>query len=179
MPAALLMATAQAVLRSQLICGGRCSLQELISRLNVLIGQFTSVEEYLTAFVGLYEIDTGRLEFVNAGHPAGFVITRDKEVVRLEPADLVVGVIPDYDFKVFETTLNRDDVMILYSDGVTELFDPDEEQFGEERLLELLGKVRDRNLEDICGDLIAALDQFRRGHPRSDDITLLGLKRLS
>ena len=145
----------------------------------MLISQFTSVEQYLTAILGHYDTENGRLEFINAGHPTGFIITREKEVVRLEPSDLVIGVIPDYEFKVFETTLNRDDVMILYSDGVTELFDPDEEQFGEERLLELLGRIRDRSLEDICGDMIASLDQFRRGHPRSDDITLLGLKRLS
>ena len=176
-PASLLMANAQAVLRSHLLRGANYSLKILAERLNGLICQFTSVEQYISAVLGIYETETGRLEYINAGHPSGFIIDENHEIVRLEPSDLVIGVLPDYEFKIFETSLKPDDLLVFYSDGVTELFDTAEEQFGEERLLEFLCRCQGKDLATLCSDAIASLDNFRKGHPRSDDITLLALKR--
>lgn len=177
-PASLLMANAQAVLRSHLLKGGSYSLPQLAERLNGLICQFTSVEQYISAVIGIYETDSGRMEYINAGHPAGFIITANGDTVRLEPSDLVIGVLPDYEFRVYETYLQNDDLLLFYSDGVTELFNISEEQFGEERLLEVLHRAREMTLEKLSAEIISTLNQFRREQPRSDDITLLALRRL-
>jgi sigma-B regulation protein RsbU (phosphoserine phosphatase) len=114
-----------------------------------------------------------RLEYVNAGHAGGLVAVPGEEPVALtSTGPLLSAALPDLGWELRELDWGPDHRLLLYTDGITEATDGDEEQFGEARIRALVGR-RPGKGRGLLDGILAAVDEFTRGHPADDDQTLL------
>jgi serine phosphatase RsbU (regulator of sigma subunit) len=177
LPAALLMSSMQATLRALLERTG--SLAELAGHASALLYASTPPEKYVTAaFVELAPA-TGTVTFVGAGHLDNLVVRASGEVVPLVSTGMPLGLFPPGDgYDQSTHTLDPGDALVLFSDGVTEAQNVDDEEFGEERLLEVLRGCSGQSAETLIDRTFAAIDAFAGGAPQFDDITVLVACRL-
>lgn len=175
-PAALLMSNAQAVLRSQLVKGSEIVLEGIADSLNNLICQFSSPEQYITAIFGLFDGDQNVFRFINAGHLSPILVKQNGDLTRLPDSDLIIGIVPGYQFHVNEVTMENGDILFLYSDGITELYGQDEIQFGDEKLAEFLLQHRSNDIHALCANLFELLNRFRGNRSQSDDVTMVAIR---
>ncbi len=171
--AALIMASLQAALRSQALFNGRGpgSTAEIVARLNQHLFRSTSADRYATFFYGVYDAQTRRLEYTNAGHPAPFCITGEK-VQRLSVGGTVLGLFDDrrYESQVIEVPPGS--LLIAYSDGLTEAEDPDGRELGEQRLLDVALRLRQETARvsaKECARGGRSMDRARRADGRHHD----------
>lgn len=172
--AALLMANLQANLRSQ--CAMAIEEPEKILRsMNRLFCENTPDSSYATFFFSEYDDQAGRLRYANCGHLAALLIRRDDRVERLESTGTVLGLFKEWDCSVGETHLFAGDTLALYTDGVTEAFDGDYDEFGEHRLLNCLRRHRDLP-SHLQVDMVINEVQRHSPHEQQDDITVIVAK---
>ncbi|UCD94117.1 MAG: SpoIIE family protein phosphatase [Candidatus Zixiibacteriota bacterium] len=176
MPAALLMANAQAVLRSHLLGSQDIHLSELARSLNHLICEFTSPEQFITCLFGLFDSADNCFRYINAGHEPPIVVRDDGAIEVLDVADIVIGVVPEIVYSVHEIKLNKNDILIIFTDGVTEAFNEEGVQFGDERLKELLKGCVGGEGASVGEQILTTLSTFRGKSAQTDDITMLLLK---
>jgi serine phosphatase RsbU (regulator of sigma subunit) len=172
MPAALLMANLQANLRS--LCATAIDQPErLLQQMNRLFYENTADNAYATFFYSEYDDRTGGLRYANCGHLPALLLRSDGGVERLEATTAVLGLFTEWECRTAERRLTPGDLLVIYTDGITEAFNASEqEEFGEERLIEALRTHRRMSPTDLVG---AILDEVRRfsPHEQSDDITLI------
>lgn len=182
LPASLLMSNMQATLRALL--GRVPSLVELAARTNELLHATTPGNKFVTAILLELEPATGLVNYVNAGHGDCVLLRQNKTVERLEATGLPLGMMPpemlsmlgkEYEEKQFE--LLPGDLLALYSDGVTEAYDEDENEWGDERLINCLHSAESEAAQTIVTTVIKQIDSFAGTAPQHDDITLLIVKR--
>ena len=171
MPAALLMASLQANLRSQ--CATAVDQPErFLQTVNRLFYESTADNAYATFFYSEFDDLAGRLRYANCGHLPALVLRGAGEVERLEPTATVLGLFSTWECRTAELRLSAGDLLAIYTDGITEAFNASDDEFGEERLVETLHAHRDL----APRDLIAAIyDGVRRFSPQEqrDDMTLI------
>lgn len=172
--AALLMANLQANLRSQSAIA-LAEPQRFLQSVNQLFCQNTTESAYATLFFGEYDDGARRLRYSNCGHYSPLVLRRDDTLERLNSTATVLGLFPEWSCSVEETTLRNGDVLALYTDGITEAFDGDGEEFGEERLAELLRQHRGLTAQAMLAAILDEVQQFS-AHKQYDDITLIVAK---
>ncbi|MBL7075090.1 SpoIIE family protein phosphatase [candidate division KSB1 bacterium] len=175
-PAALLMAAVQASLHSQIRTG--CPIEEVVSRINDLIYQSTDPSKFITFFYGILHPQTGEVEYVNAGHNPPLLVRQTGEPEFLEKGGVILGVAPGLPYYKGTLSLSEGDLLVLFTDGVTEAKDPEDREFSEERFYELIGKCRDSSTEEIVSRTLSEIDAFTSGMPQSDDITLVVIKKI-
>jgi sigma-B regulation protein RsbU (phosphoserine phosphatase) len=175
LPASLLMANLQATLRGQTLVDAE--VHERIERSNKLMHRSTDVEKFATLFYGVLCARDHEIAFVNAGHEAPLVFAHDGGVTRLETGGLALGVIDDFPYTQDTLTFARGDVMIIYSDGVTDATNRMAEPFGLERLTSVVRDHRDHPAAVVVGSVIAAVEDHAGGTPQLDDITVVVVKR--
>jgi serine phosphatase RsbU (regulator of sigma subunit) len=173
MPAALLMALLQGSLRTLVTAGLRGS--ELISKLNVHLCANIPSNRLITLFYG--ELDGGRLKYVNAGHNAPFLLRRGGAVERLPATGVALGVIREAAFATAETRIESGDRLVLFTDGVTEASNGQDEEYGEERLVAFLSALRASGPEELIEGLIADVLHFCGNVHTRDDMTLMVVDR--
>lgn len=152
-----------------------------MSSVNERILSDTRGSMFLTAFFGILEPHSGRLVYVNAGHPPGFLINlrRGRESIeRLKPTGMAMGISEKVHWSQKIARINPGDFLILYTDGITETQNAKDEFFGEERLLEVVLAQQGRTAEQIRDDLLVEINRFAAGAPRSDDIAVIVIRRL-
>ncbi len=172
--AALLMANLQANLRSQ------CAIaldepQRLLRSVNKLFYDNTIDSAYASLFFGEYDDQTQLLRYANCGHLSALLLRSDNTLEQLGSTCTVLGLFKEWDCEVEECRLFSGDTLALYTDGITESFNPAGEEFGEQRLIEALR----RNCELPSRDLLAAIvDEVQRFSPQEqyDDVTLIVAK---
>jgi sigma-B regulation protein RsbU (phosphoserine phosphatase) len=169
--ASLLMSNFQASLRSLLTSG--VPLAETVTRMNALMHASTAANKYVTAIFAQCDPSSGRWSVVNAGHNDGVILRADGSVERLKAAGLAVGLMPGRTYSEAEIRLGKGDVLALYSDGVTEANDPDENEFEIERLIEVLRTNATRPSNEIVQAIYEAVDSFAGTAPQYDDITVM------
>ncbi|MCZ6807847.1 MAG: SpoIIE family protein phosphatase [Deltaproteobacteria bacterium] len=174
-PAALLVSTVDAALRVMLE-QSRVDA-ELVGRLNQYVYDASTGNKYVTMVLASLDIKAGRLDFVNAGHNDGFLIRESGQVERLESGGSPVGLLPSAKYAQMSVELGPGDLVCLYSDGITECEDARGDEYGEERLVELLRDQRSKPLEEIEGTLNDAVLGFSAGQPQRDDQTVVLLRR--
>ncbi len=152
-------------------------LHHVVSFTNTyLVKTHGSANMFATLFIGLVNLQTGRLSFINGGNEPPFWVRNDGTVMMLEPTGPVVGVIPEATFAVKEISLEANDLLLTFTDGVPDACNGLNDPFGHECLLELLNPggysptVLIQRIEERLQQFIGTADQF-------DDITLLALKR--
>jgi sigma-B regulation protein RsbU (phosphoserine phosphatase) len=175
LPASLLMSNMQATLRALL--GRIDSLPRLAEEINDLLHATTPSNKYVTAF--LVEIDplTGEARYVNAGHTDGLLLRATGEVLWLKGTGTPLGLLPDLPYEEAKFSLFPGDLLALFSDGVTEAQDREENEFGEARVARLLREVADQPAKSIVERVFAEIDRYAAETPQYDDITLFVVKR--
>jgi serine phosphatase RsbU (regulator of sigma subunit)/catechol 2,3-dioxygenase-like lactoylglutathione lyase family enzyme len=174
--AALLMANLQANLRSQSALA-LDQPQRFLCSVNQLFCQNTSGGSFATLFFAEYDDAARRLRYINCGHLSALLLRVDDSLERLASTATILGAFKEWECEVEESQLFPGDTLALYTDGITEAFNPHREEFGEDRLVEALR--RHRSLAP-CELLTAVVDEVRRfsPHEQHDDITLIIAKCL-
>ena len=178
LPASLVMSNMQATLRALL--GRTASLPALADQASALLYAATTPEKYVTAaFVDL-EVASGALKFVGAGHVDTLVVRRNGDAVMLVSTGTPLGLLqPGLPFGESELTLEPGDLLLLYSDGVTEAQNAAEEEYGSERLLDVVRAAAGESPDVMIARILESIDAFAGDAPQFDDITLLVLMRPS
>jgi phosphoserine phosphatase RsbU/P len=175
-PAALLMANAQAVMRSQLSRITELDLPDIASRLNQLICQFSSPGQFITALFGVLDTDAHTFSYVNAGHVPPVMLMSDGTVTAPREANLVLGVLPDFQFTEHIVDLKQCRLLIIYTDGINEAMNEQDEQYGDDRLIELLRSNLSESAAQIADRAVADIATYRGTREQSDDITMVVVK---
>ncbi|MCH9650052.1 MAG: SpoIIE family protein phosphatase [Deltaproteobacteria bacterium] len=173
--ASLLMSTIQATLRA-LLCP-EIGLAELVSRTSALVFATTPASKYATAFFLVFNPEDGSCRYVNAGHNEGLVVRKDGTVEALLPGGLPVGLFGGGSYQEGEFSLQPGDFVALYSDGVNEANNAEEEEWEMDRFKAALLRLADGTADEIVQGTFAEVDAFAAGAAQYDDITLLVLKR--
>jgi len=175
MPAALLMANVQATLRSQAIsCGRPC---ECLARSNDLLLASTDLERYATLFYGVLDTGEHTIDYCNAGHNPPFIFRKGADPERLKVGGTVVGCFGATDYSDAKVAINPGDVLLIYSDGVTEARDDRGEEFGESGIAALVTSSIDDPAESLLLKLIEMVKAHGGQAPPGDDITVVVVKR--
>ncbi len=179
-PAALLMANLQASLHAQALETGK--VHEVVSRINNLLVRSTESNMFATFFYGLLDRNTSTFTSTNAGHNPPILMRTNGEIERLETGDLVLGFLPDQTYSQNTTSLQVGDVLVLYTDGITEARAPEHETieeklFGEERLIEVIKTNASFSAREIQAAILKTVSAHTKDTPQGDDITLVVIKR--
>ena len=177
LPASLLMSNIQATLRALL--GRIPSLTELSAHTNELLYLSTPSNKYVTAILVDLNPATGRIRFVNAGHTDCLLLRADGEELWLKATGTPLGLLPGMGYEEQGLELHPGDLVALFSDGVTEAMDEEENEYGEARLAEFLRPITNQPAEVLVEKVIAEIDRFAGAAPQHDDITLFIIKRTS
>jgi len=174
MPAALLMANLQANLRSQ------CAIawdqpQRFLRSVNQLFYENTTDSAYATLFFAEYDDKERRLRYANCGHLSGLLLRHDDTLERLAATGTVLGLFQDWDCSIGECRLHSGDSLALYTDGITESFNEAGEEFGEQRLIEVLRRHRELSSQALLASIVDDVRRFSP-HEQHDDITLIVAK---
>ncbi len=174
MPAALLASQLQAAMRSEV--RHHIELAEALSNVNELVHQSTSYEKFATLFVADFDPATGRMRYANAGHNYPLHLTKTSEVHELVVGGLLLGAFPTAKYEQSELNLVDGDVVLFYTDGLSEAEDEQGEQYGEERILQVLKENRHLQPDGIQTKLIDDVQNFLGEVSPQDDLTLIVLK---
>ena len=168
---ALLMANLQANLRGQ-YAEALDDLPRLLKSVNQLFYENSSNSSYATLFFGDYDDSSRRLRYVNCGHLPPLLVRADGQVERLTATNTVLGLFEKWECAVAEVQLAAGDTLVLYTDGVTEAENVQEEQFGESRLIETMLAQRHLPVRSLLETIVETVQKFSEGE-QADDITLV------
>jgi len=173
--AALLMSSLHAAVHAQV---ASCRpITETVGAVNRYLADNTPANRFVTLFYAELDPLTGSLSFINAGHNPPIIAHESGAFEHLGAGGVPLGIIPDFDFREGRTQLRPGDVLIAYSDGVTETQSPAGEEFGTMRLQEVITQNLDLSAAGLRDKIEAALSAFAQGTPAVDDITLVIVKR--
>jgi sigma-B regulation protein RsbU (phosphoserine phosphatase) len=173
-PASLMMANIQAFL--QVICRQGIRIDEATGMINDLVTANTSEGRFITFFWGYIDTKTNTLTYVNAGHNPPYII-RNGKIIKLEKGGIIFGVMKTFTPYIFEEVkLKKDDVIILYTDGVSEAMNLNNEEYSEEKLQVIAESLVDKTAEEILNGIKEDVQIFTQGNVQSDDITMIVIK---
>ncbi len=174
-PAAMFMAVARTTLRNFTTPGQ--SPREVLNVANRLIAADNKETMFVTIFYGHYHIPTGELVFANAGHNPPYLVRQSGQIESLgPPTGPILGVFPEAEYADARAVLQPDDLLLLYTDGVTEAQNQDSQFLGEAGLIALLERLHGESVTTICRVILEDVNAFRRGEGQ-DDVTLVALRR--
>lgn len=175
MSAALFMAVTRTLLRMVALSG--VDAAQCLSTVNALLAADNPEMMFVTAHYATLDPATGSLEYASAGHPPPLLIGAEGAVRELPGCDgIVLGVRPAQEYPLRRQTLAPDEVLFLYTDGVTEAVDPAGNLFGEERLAATLASHRGLDCQDLLAAVVSEAVTFASSAPQADDITCLALR---
>jgi serine phosphatase RsbU (regulator of sigma subunit) len=170
--AALLMANLQANLRGQYALALE-DLPGLLRSVNHLFYKNTESNNYATTFFAVYDDESRTLRYVNCGHNPPILLRANGDVERLEATATVLGLFAEWDCAVAERQLSAGDLLVIYTDGVSEAAPSEEaEEFGDERLIENIKAHQRQSADEILDQIIAEVQRFSQGE-QADDMTLI------
>jgi hypothetical protein len=174
-PAAMLMATFQASLKT--LSDTPSALTELVARMNrYACTNSQNGRRFTTAFIAEYEPAGRRLSYVNAGHNTPILLRKSGAVERLEVGGMPLGVMDGAPYASGEATLEVGDWLVAFTDGVVEAENPAQQQYGEERLLQMARWGMNLTPKVLLDYLLADIDRFENNAPQHDDITCVLVK---
>jgi sigma-B regulation protein RsbU (phosphoserine phosphatase) len=176
-PSALYMALSRTVIRTTALSGR--SPASALMRASHLILNDSQSDLFLSAFYSKLDTKTGRLIYCSAGHnPALWFCASDGKCQELTTPGIILGAFDDIELEEQRVDISPGDVLVLYTDGVTEAINPAEQEFGVEKLREVLAATADSGAEEILENIVDAVDSFAEDAPPFDDLTLVVVKRL-
>ncbi len=177
MPASLLMANVQASLR--LLAPLSITLVELILKINLLVWQNTSADKFITFFCAILDPGKSEITYVNAGHNPPYLIRKDGQIDELRNGGLIIGFTDEpFEYETGTVTMDPGDYIYMFTDGVNETLNEQREEFGNDRLLESLMKVKNADAITMINKVIDDVKDFAGNLAQYDDITSVVLRRL-
>jgi sigma-B regulation protein RsbU (phosphoserine phosphatase) len=169
-----MMANIQAFL--QVICRQGIRIDEATGMINDLVTANTSEGRFITFFWGYIDTKKNTLTYVNAGHNPPYVI-RDGKILKLDKGGIILGVMNTVVPYIFEEVeLKKNDVIILYTDGVSEAMNLKNEEYSEEKLREVAKSLVNKTADEILNGIKEDVQIFTQGNTQSDDITMIVIK---
>jgi phosphoserine phosphatase RsbU/P len=175
--AALLMSSLHAAVHAH--SDTHNSLAKTIGAVNRYLVDSTPANRFVTLFYAALDPKDGSLAFLNAGHNPPLIVHAGGTMEQLAAGGLPLGIMANADFREGKTRLHPGDVLVIYSDGVSEAVNPKGEEFGPTRLYETVARNLDASAAGIRDRIESALTKFCQGTPAADDITLVICKRLA
>jgi phosphoserine phosphatase RsbU/P len=173
--AALMMASLQASLRSEATRAPE-DLAAAVGTINRLVYEASSSNRYATFFYGQYDPAQGRFDYVNAGHNPPMLLHRDDGITRLEPGGTVVGLLEGALYEQGSVLLRPGDVLVAFTDGISEAMNVEDEEWGEDRLLDTIRGCKGTSAQNLLDCLFDAATSFAGAAPQHDDMTLVVLR---
>lgn len=171
--AAIFMAICRTLIRATGLKGG--SVSDCMDHINNLLCKESASCMFVTAFYGILDIKSGRLDYVNAGHNAPYILSSDK-IKEVELTDgLALGILADFSYQSKKITLEKGEQLLLYTDGVTEAVNLDEIPYGVKNFEDFLNEHLNCSIETVVKESLTTVEKFVGDAPQSDDITFLGL----
>jgi serine phosphatase RsbU (regulator of sigma subunit) len=175
--AALLMSSLHAAVRAQ--SQTRRSISEVMFEINQYIYENSPPNKFLTLFYGEIDPESGVLTYSNGGHNSPILFRTSGEVERLDRGGLPIGMMQGVPYQEASVHFDPGDVLLIYSDGITESVNAQDEEFGEQRLIDVLKQNRSRSSSGIRDRIDEALSRFVGSMAPVDDMTLMIIKRTS
>jgi len=175
-PAALLMASLQAFLRGQAIAG-TTDLAKLMGNLNRQVFDASTSNRYATFFYSQYDPTTKTLSYSNGGHNPPILFRGDQQI-HLDVGGPVVGLFRPAAYQQAEVQLQSGDILVAFTDGISEAMDTRDEEWGEENLTLAVNQIRTLSAKDMIPRMMEAADAFVNGAPQHDDMTIVVAKVL-
>ena len=177
MPAALFMALTRTLIRAVVV--NTPSPAETLQRVNALIIPDNRQSMFVTAVYGVLSIESGEFTYANAGHNPPVWMSRAGKMCEFLPrTGAALGIIEDLPMDQRTFSIGPDDLLLLYTDGLTEAFSPNDDTFGEERLQQALKLAETSSARGVLDAIEASVNQFMNPLPAADDLTMLALKRI-
>lgn len=174
-PASLVMAVTRSLLR--IVAAQESRPERIVASLNNSMSDMNESNMFVTLFVGVLDLPTGRFRYCNAGHNAPVVINSTGEVKMLEVTpNLPVAIMPDMKFEMQETVITPGTSIFMYTDGLTEAEDENKKLFGEERMTEILKDMTDKTSKEQIEGMLDAVHQHVKNAEQSDDLTMISIK---
>lgn len=174
--AALLMSSLHAAIHAQ--ATSNRPLAEMITSVNQYLAENTPANRFVTLFIAELEPATGKFRYINAGHNPPLIGRANGMIEQLSSGGFPLGILPSAEFEVGETFLGHGEALIVYSDGVSEANNLQEEEFGLDRLTEVIRRNLTSSAAGIRDRVESALSSFTQTAPANDDITLVIVKRV-
>lgn len=174
--AALLMSSLHAAIHAQV--SARSSLEEMVKSVNQYLADNTPANRFVTLFATELDPATGVLKYINAGHNPPLIGRSDGTIIQLSSGGFPLGIMPGAEFESGETRLERGESLVIYSDGVSEANNIRDEEFGMERLCEVVRNNLKASAAGMRDKVESALSAFTQTAPANDDITLVIVKRV-
>jgi len=174
-PAALFMALARTLLRA--VAFTNRSPADTLMRVNELILADSQADIFVTMLYAIWDPYTGKIELGNAGHNPALLMTKDGAVRQIKSPGIALGVVDEAFIGSTSLTLQPNEVLLLYTDGITEAIKADQSDFGLERLQTIMRQSRHLSAQAIADEILNAVNQFVGTEPAFDDQTMLVLKR--
>lgn len=168
--ASLIMASVKAYLSAAIET--QLDFRTITNNLNKFLAQNTPFDKFITIFLGLINLKENKITYINSGHEPGIIITRDGNFIYLNSNSIMMGVLEDFDYIPIEQDFPDNSSLFIYTDGVTETNDKEDNRFGNDRLNSLLLKNSQTPFQ-IFKELPEAIIQFANGKEQFDDITFL------
>jgi sigma-B regulation protein RsbU (phosphoserine phosphatase) len=173
--ASLHMASIQALLRT--LVPVNQSPAEVMRQLHKLFIHNIRFETFVTFFIGAFDSSTKRLTYCNAGHQPPLVLhktmSKNESVEMLRPTGAAIGLVEEAEFAEKTIELQEEDLLVLYTDGVTESVNPQNQEFGRERLVKLSREVNNTPVREVVQHIRQRLEEFSEGKPLADDTTIV------
>ncbi len=174
--AAMFMMSSRSLLKGAAV--GAIEPPDVLREVNDLLAVENETAMFVTICYAIYDHRAGILKYTNGGHNAPLLVRSDGTAEYLDmPPGFALGVVPGAEFHGQSIDLERNDLVLVYSDGVTEAANNSEEMFGEERLKELGSQHAGSGAESFCTAVLEAVHAFTGDAPQTDDITVMALKR--
>ena len=172
--AALLMANLQASLRTAQAMGA--SLSESAAKINKLVYENTPSDMFITFFMICIDPEKKRLRYVNAGHNPPFLVESDGHERMLTKGGLLFGVVENAQYEEGEVSLRNGDMILMYTDGVSEAMDSNDEEFGEKQIAHIVARNRELPLDELLSLIEKEVSIYHGSSSYSDDFTLLAAR---
>ncbi|MFZ5431564.1 MAG: PP2C family protein-serine/threonine phosphatase [Bacteroidota bacterium] len=172
-PAAIFMAVCRTLIRATGLKGD--SVSECIAHVNYLLCKESVSSMFVTVFYGILNTRTGEVDYVNAGHNPPYLLSAEGVSTIKMTNGLALGVLDDFVFESNKIQLKSGEQLLLYTDGVVEAFNLEEEAYGEENYARFLNENRSLPVDAIIHKTLTDVNEFAGEAPQSDDITLLGI----
>lgn len=174
MPAALMIAQIQAMIRSEVNNG--IPISKMLKNINHQIATSTSPEKYVTLFYGELDPVSGEFVYSNAGHNYPVLMRSDKSIELLESGGTVIGALPLLEFKSSTIKVQPEDILFLFTDGLSEAMDESEQEYGEERIKRLICENFENDPQTLVDNLLKDVKSFDPTDPPRDDTTIIAMK---
>jgi phosphoserine phosphatase RsbU/P len=174
-PSALVMTAFRALLRTK--ARGRSGPANIATGINRILPEFTGENQFVTALYAILEAPSGQLTYVNCGHPPPLLLRVNGEIEQFDPQNIALGVFPDVHLSDEKNRMYAGDILILYTDGVTELMNQEGESFGIQRLVQVIRENQPSAAAELVSKLIEATRVFSKNSGFVDDLTLVIVRR--